>query len=258
MGEMLMADMLKNKTIDKKSYIPIYVQLKDLLKETIVRKDLKMGQKVPSENDLVNEFNISRMTVRQAIKELEREGYVHVKRGEGTFVKQTLQTQMLVKLDGFSREMYKLGYKTDSKLLEASPVDFSKECEAAYKGLNEKAEKALVRIKRIRFLEGKPYAIETSYLNSEMGEKLLAKDLTREFSIYQFIEKELSIHLSRAEHIIKPDLAKGTVAALLKIREGSPVLIIKGTTFSKEGKPIEYLEGIYQGDEYKLSIEISK
>ena len=77
-------------------------------------------------------------------------------------------------------------------------------------------------------------------------------------SIYSYIENQLHIRLSRADHIIQPDLADSTVAEHLEIKPGSPILKLRGTTFSMTNKPIEYLEGIYRGDKYELKVVITK
>ena len=245
--------------IDKNSYIPIYIQLKDILRGLIRKKKLKPDQKIPSENELSAELKISRMTVRQAIKELEKEGFIYVRKGEGTFVGRIQDTQMLIKLDGFSREMQKLGYKVHSKVLEVKTINSSDgKFDSAYSGLNEAPDGRIVAIKRLRYIEKRPFAVETSFLRHKTGHGLLERDFSRDFSIYEYIENGLGIKLSRAEHTIEPGLAKEDIVDLLKIEEGDPVLFIKGTTFSGRGQPVEYLEGTYRGNEYKLKVGISR
>ncbi|MFH1852936.1 MAG: GntR family transcriptional regulator, partial [Candidatus Neomarinimicrobiota bacterium] len=217
------------------------------------------NDKIPSENELATAFSISRMTVRQAIRELVKEGYIHIKRGEGTFVREIPATQMLIKLEGFSAVMHKMGYHTHSQILRIQKIIPSMEkYEYAYRGLNELPEQPLVMVRRLRYLEETPYCLETSFLTHAVGEGLLEKGFDENISIYGFIEHERKIHLSRAEHIIEPALCKGSTAELLKIKQGSPILFIRGTTYSMDNRPIEYLEGIYRGDKYKLSVEIKQ
>ena len=79
-----------------------------------------------------------------------------------------------------------------------------------------------------------------------------------EFSMYRYLEENLRIKLVRAEHTIEPRLADATIAKHLKIKPNSPVLFIKGTTYSVNAVPVEYLEGIYRGDQYRLEVEIKK
>lgn len=245
-------------TISKNSSIAIYVQVKEILKKLIINKIFKPDERIPSENELSSKFEISRMTVRQAIKELVKEGYLYIKRGEGTFVYRSEKSQMLIKLDGFSREMTKLGFSPFSKILNVEKITSYKGHESAYKGLDEKPENSIILIKRLRYLDNVPFAIESSYLKYNMGKALLEKDFTPLFSIYRYLEDECNVVLSKAVHTIEPKLVNKENALLLDMERGAAVLIIKGTTYSNMNKPVEYLSGIYRGNKYKLKIEIKK
>lgn len=252
------SDLLQKYHIDKGGFIPLYIQLRDILKELINGKKLLPGEQIPSENELSAAFNISRMTVRQAIQELMREGIVTIRRGEGTFVSAIPHTQMLLKLEGFSSEMAKLGYRSHSRVLSIEKISSFDSYELAYSGLGKTPGDTLVRISRVRFVEDTPFALETSFLSMDTGKGLLESQMSGEISIYNYIEKELHVRLSRADHVIQPDLADSETAELLEIQTGNPILKIKGTTFSMTNKPIEYLEGIYRGDQYELKVVITK
>ena len=165
---------------------------------------------------------------------------------------------MLIKLDGFSTEMRKLGYRVFSKVLDAVETGYHAKYETAYEGLREDHTKPIVCLKRLRFLEDNPFAIETSYMHIQTGMNLLKISHDKEFSIYRYFEEKLHINLARAEHTIEPLLADKTVAELLSVQEGSPVLFIRGTTYSSKGYPVEYIEGIYKGNQYRLEIEIKR
>ncbi len=245
-------------SIDRNSYVPIYIQLRDILHKIIENREIEDDTKLPSENELSAEFNISRMTVRQAIQELVREGYIYIKRGEGTFINRAPKTQMLFKLDGFSAEVAKMGFNSHSKVLDIVQTIAFDEYEAAYASLHLKPEKPIIIIRRVRYLEDVPVALETSFLKAEIGKPLLDREPDGTFSIYGYIENELGIILSQAEHILEPGLASEDIAEKLDIEKGMPILTVKGTTFSKNGIPIEYLEGIYRGDKYKLKVKITR
>jgi len=250
--------LLQDTHIDKSSYIPLYIQVRDILKDLINSGKLKPGDQIPSENELSTEYNISRMTVRQASQELMREGLIIIRRGEGTFVNSASHTQMLLKLEGFSSEMAKLGYRNHSRVLDIQMVEAFDSYGMAYSGLEKEPGDALVRIRRVRYVEDTPFAIETSYLPLATGQGLMEPRMADDTSIYNYIEKELHIRLSRADHVIQPGLADKESADLLEIPKGSPVLHLHGTTFSMTNKPVEYLEGIYRGDKYELKVVITK
>jgi GntR family transcriptional regulator len=245
-------------TFDKNAEVPIYVQVRDIIKTDILEKRIRPNEKIPSENVLAKEYGISRMTVRHAIRELQKEGWVFTKHGKGSFASSQNDTQMLVKLDGFSTEMIKLGYKVHSRLLEVKKVGFNDETMDAYSGLQEEKQNQLVVIRRIRFLEGRPFALENSYLPFLIGRSLLSQTFSENFSIYRHLENELGLRFSRADHVIEPKLISRADAKLLGIKSGTPVLFISGTTFSKSGEPVEFIKGIYLGDRYKLKVNIKK
>jgi GntR family transcriptional regulator len=244
--------------VDKNSDVPIYVQLKEIIKSDILEKRIKPNEKIPSETVLAKECCISRMTVRHTIRELQKEGWVFTKHGKGSFASSQNNTQMLIKLDGFSREMIKLGFSVNSKILEVKRTGFNNDTMDAYSGLQEEKKNPLVMIRRIRYVEGQPYAIESSFLPFRIGKDLLVRGFDEHFSIYQFLEEELAIRLARADHVIEPKLISRRDAKLLGIKSGIPVLFISGTTFSKSNEPIEYVKGMYLADRYKLKVNIRK
>lgn len=244
--------------VDKNSDVPIYLQLKDAIKKDILEKRIKPHEKIPSETVLAKECGISRMTVRHTIRELQKEGWVFTKHGKGSFASSQNNAQMLIKLDGFSTEMIKLGFKVNSKILEVKKTGFNNETMEAYSGLQEEKKNQLVMIRRVRFVEGQPFAIESSFLPVHIGKDLLARVFDEHFSIYRYLEEELAIRLSRADHVIEPKLVNQRDAGILGIKGGIPVLFISGTTYSKSGEPIEYIKGIYLADRYKLKVNIRK
>lgn len=244
--------------VDKNSDVPIYVQLKEIIKSDILEKRIKPNEKIPSETVLAKECCISRMTVRHTIRELQKEGWVFTKHGKGSFASSQNNTQMLIKLDGFSREMIKLGFKVNSKILEVKKTGFTSESMDAYSGLQEEKKNPLVMIRRVRYVEGKPFAIESSFLPFRIGKDLLVRGFGEQFSIYQFLEEELAIRLARADHVIEPKLISRRDAKLLGIKSGIPVLFISGTTFSISNEPIEFIKGMYLADRYKLKVNIRK
>lgn len=250
--------LLQDTHIDKSSYIPLYIQVRDILKDLINNGKLNPGDQIPSENELSAQYNISRMTVRQASQELMREDLIVIRRGEGTFVNAASHTQMLLKLEGFSSEMAKLGYRNHSRVLDIQMIEAFDSFELAYSGLEKEPGDALVRIRRVRYVEETPFAIETSFLPLAIGQGLMEPRMADDASIYNYIEKELHIRLSRADHVIQPGLADRDTANLLEISKGSPILKLHGTTFSMKNKPVEYLEGIYRGDKYELKVVITK
>jgi len=244
--------------IDKNSYISLYIQLKNIIKKMITSKKIAAGNKIPSENELSRQYGISRMTVRQAVKELISEGYLYIKRGEGTYVKDIDNIQTLIKLEGFSREMEKLGHRTFSRTIIARELDYQDRNKDVYDNLNLPYSAKPVYIKRIRYLDNEPFALESSYLAPFPGKKILNLDLQKDQSIYKYIEENCGIQLIKAEHIIEPILARKDITEHLQISKGTPLLFIRGTTYGYGNKPVEYLKGIYRSDKHAFKVKILK
>ena len=183
---------------------------------------------------------------------------MYVRRGEGTFVNHAPHTQMLLKLEGFTAEMDRLGYEAHSELLEIKKIESFDKHELAYTGLGIEPGEPLIFIRRVRILEDTPFALETSYLPQTYGADLLKKGMPQDTSIYQYLENAHGVIVSRADHSIQPGLATERVARRLDIKVRNPILRLRGTTYSTDNNPVEYLEGFYRGEPYELKVIVSK
>src|SRR6056297_1742906 len=106
------------KTIDKESPLSLYYQLKQIIIDMIENRELKENDKLLTEKELCQKYEISRVTVRQALKELENEDYIYKIQGKGTFVSPKKFQQQLLKFYSFTDEMKKLGKTPTSKVLK--------------------------------------------------------------------------------------------------------------------------------------------
>ena len=172
--------------INKSSPLPIYYQLEQGIKEMIEKGQLKPGEMIPSERELAETYDISRMTVRQAINNLVNDGYLVRKRGKGTFVAAMKIEQPLKGLTSFSEDMRARGMEPGTTVLAFNIVPASTSL-AQLLDVREGAD--LYEIRRIRLADQLPMALETLYIPCT-----LVPHLTREIvsgSVYDFIEKEL-------------------------------------------------------------------
>jgi GntR family transcriptional regulator len=233
---------------------PLYVQMRDILKDLINRGRLRPGDRMPSENELARIFDISRMTVRQSLQELVREDVIQTRKGEGTFVLNIPHTQELFKLQGFSAEMNRLGYTASSRILKIKAVTSYRRHELAYSGLGVEPGLPLVLVRRVRYLNETPFAVETSYLPQSLGDELLKDNNLASQSIYGYLEHVHQVRIQRVDHSIQPSLAKPKIAHRLSLEKGAPVLRLRGTSYDGRGSAIEYLEGLYRGEPYELKI----
>ncbi|MDM5299563.1 GntR family transcriptional regulator [Bacillus pumilus] len=233
--------------IDKQSPIPMYHQIMENLKKQIEDGTLAPDTLIPSEREYAERFGISRMTVRQAISNLVNEGYLYRQKGKGTFVSREKFEQPLQGLTSFTEDMRQRGLKASSELLDFNKIA----CPAhLFSSLQLADSDAVFELKRIRFANDEPMAIETSYIPEKFAGTLTKEHLTG--SLYEYIENHTGLAIAHATQELEANVATKAEAHLLSITTGAPVLSITRTTYLQNDLPFEYVLSVYRGDRYKL------
>jgi GntR family transcriptional regulator len=241
-------------SLDKNSAIPIYHQLKIMLKGKIEQGVWAVDEMISSERELSEELEISRMTVRHAINELVQEGILYRKRGMGTFVSRPKIEQRLSKLSNFTTEMELRGFKPSGKVMSIKKIPASK---LVADKLNLKENSTVIELYRLRLADGAPMAIELSFLPYEIASPLLQDSLENK-SVYNELRTKCQINILSAYQTIEiayPNTPQE--AELLEIEETTPILLIERITYSDGQKPIEYVLSQYRGDRYKFYLELT-
>lgn len=228
--------------------LPLYAQLRDTLRADLLAGRLRAHQQLPSERELCVRFHVSRMTVRQALLDLAREGLIYSRAGKGTFAGEPKIDQQLKTLSGFSQDMRSRGSVPSSRVLEAKTERANAHIARTLK-LTPGAK--VVVLARVRLADGVPLAIETAYLPYTLFPTLLRHNFARE-SLYAVLEREYGYRLTRAEQTIEAALARPREAALLQLTLPAPVLVMERVTYTDQGVLIEYVHSIYRGDRYKF------
>lgn len=231
---------------------PLYMQLKDMLLERIMSGEYKPEEKLPSERDLSEELNISRMTVREALKALVNEGYIYTQVGKGTYVT-NLHYKQDTSLTSFSEQMKKLGKKVSNKVIEFSLDQANME---VINKLELHQNSLVYKLKRLRLANNKVIAIETAYIPEDLCKKLDEFDFSHE-SLYAVLRNNYGLQLSLADQIIIASLANEDEYQIFDIDSPAAVLRMKRITKTKQKKVIEYVESVYRGDSYVLFTQLS-
>jgi len=233
-------------TIFRKSPLPRYYQLKEIMREKIRVGEWKPGDLIPSERELGELYGISRMTARQAITELVNEGLFYREQGKGTFVSQHKITQQLIHLTGFTEDIKARGQRPGTKVLSAvmRPAD-----EKTAERLRIETGQMIYCLQRLRLADGEPLAIELSQLNFSGCERLLEEDFAQH-SLYRTLETKYGIALVEAEQELEASLAGEDEARLLNLAVASPVLLTRRTTYTDRDMPFEYAKSTYCGSKY--------
>ncbi|MEH7883467.1 GntR family transcriptional regulator [Bacillus sp. JJ1609] len=233
--------------IDKNSPIPIYHQLEEYIKAQIDSGELQPDETIPSERVYADMFQISRMTIRQALTNLVNDGYLYRQKGRGTFVNKKKVEQRLQGLTSFTEDMRERGFTPGSKLISFEIIPAGREIADRLK-LNENTP--VYEIKRVRLADNVPMALETTYLPANLV-KGLTEDIINQ-SLYQYIEEKLNLVIHEATQQIEASNAKDQELRLLEIEKGSPVLLILRTSTLKDGTPFEFVKSAYRADRYKF------
>jgi GntR family transcriptional regulator len=237
--------------LSERSRLPLYAQIEAHVLQLVQSRRLRPGQMLPSEHDMARAYGVSRLTIRQAIGRLADQGVLMRRRGRGTFVNQPRVPQSLTHLWGFTEDMAARRRTASAVVLRRERVRAPR---AVAEALQLAAGAPAVRVERLRQADGVPMAVEHAYLAFPGCEKLLDEDLTG--SLYQLLKARYGILPTCAEQHIDVGIAKQPERDLLELSPGSPVFHIRRLTFGQNGRPFEYVESIYRGDQFTLSARL--
>ena len=232
---------------------PKYRRIADSLAEDILAGRLKAGDQIPSERVIAEEYGISRMTVRQALRHLADRGMVEARVGQGTFVGAPRLQQQLSTLTGFTEEMEKQGRSASSIVVEASARAADSETAQA---LELPAGAMVWRIARVRLADGEPVALETTEVVASMVPGLLERADFGRTSLYETLRRHYGLRPAVAEQTLAATSADASVALPLGIAVGAPVLSLTRLTRDAEGRAFEHVRSVYRGDAFVMKVRL--
>jgi GntR family transcriptional regulator len=233
---------------------PLYTQIKRVLREMILAGVYKPHQQMPSESEMIESFQVSRITIRQALNDLQNEGLIFRIHGKGTFVSKPKAFQDLTRLQGFSEAMRQMGYETFAKVLSCKTISPSPQVQERLR-LGKRAK--VTELKRLRYLNREPISVDVSYLPAAIGARLSNKDLASR-DVFAILENDLGIALGHADLQIGSALADENFGHLLGLEEGAPVLTIERTTHDQKGQPIDFEHLYYRGDAFQYRVRVER
>lgn len=237
--------------LDKHSPIPLYYQLVELIREQIRSGELMPGDQLPPERVLSERYRISRMTARQAIAYLTRDGSLLSEHGRGTFVAEPKLTYDAIHLLGFTEEVVQRGGKAVSRVLEQAVVEPPARVAS---GLALPSGGQAVKIARLRLSDATPLLLETTYVPWSLCPGLEHEDLAGH-SLYGVLEQRYEVSMARASQQLEVTVANDYECDLFGIPVGTPMILLEGITFDERDQPVEYFKAIYRGDRWKFAYE---
>ncbi|MGE7187115.1 GntR family transcriptional regulator [Peribacillus sp. NPDC006672] len=238
--------------VEKSNPLPLYFQLKEVLKEKIEKGIYKSDDPIPSERELIDMYGISRTPVRQALNELVAEGLLRREHGRGTFVAHQKIDQMFLKsLSSFGDEMEKKGLSFETELLNKQIIEINSTLQEIF----GETHKSFYRIDRLRYIEKDPYVLVTTYIPAAMAPGLLEEDLERN-SLYRTLESKYGYNISYAKRVMEAINVAEEDAKILKVSPMAAVQMTKTTAFQIDSQAFEYSIARYRGDLSKFTVEV--
>lgn len=230
------------KPLDKGSHIPLYLQLTAQLTELVHAGELKPNFRLPSERELSMLLNVSRITTRQAVQELLESGLVYREQGRGTFVAEP-KMRGVQGFTSFTEYMRNHGFVPGSKIINQEIVGVD---ENLAHTLHLNTGDPALHLVRLRLADGKPVAIQSAYLPAQMFPGLEKENLA-DRSLFEVLRKNYFVHPAWTEAAVEASAAAPEQARWLEIKNGDPVLIVRGLTFTESFDVVESVRTVYPG-----------
>jgi len=235
-------------------HAPLYQWLSETLREEISQGIYKPGNALPTEHELMLRYDLSSTTVRRAVHDLVREGWIYRKAGKGTFVKRDKVEERLLRLTSFAEEMQSRNIRPEFKLVCAKMLIPTDQVAAALKV--PPRQKAYL-IERIQLANGEPIALARGYWRCEIGEQLAQQDLDC-IPLYAVLEHTLHIPLVEADESIGAAVADADIARKLDIPRRAPLLVRRRLSYTTAMRPVEYTTTFYRADRYEYKIRLAR
>lgn len=242
---------MKNQnTTNMDSPILLYDQIKAGIKELIKTNHLKAGEKIPNESELCEIFNVSRITIRRAIKELGQEGVIEVIRGKGTFVKASKKDLHLLNLKGFTEGLSTEENNIEKEILYKRIIKGDSEIAKAFSYVHDEFVE-LVRI--VKDAEG-PFSVDYAYLPLDIYPGIYDK-LDNNVSTFAMIREQYKVPFTKVKKEIEYIHPTTEICGYLGINKTSTVILVKKIIYRPDGTPVHYSKYYLAGDRVKFYID---
>ncbi len=234
--------------------VPLYVQIRETLRQKIENKDIKVGMHLPAEADLAGMFGVSRMTVRRAIEDLVTDGLLIRKHGTGTIVSSRKVVRDYTKLTSFHEDAHQRGMNPLSQVLAFEVITAPVEC---VEKLMIKETDKVFHIIRLRSVDADQLiALHDLYIPQALCPWLDGVDLENE-SLYELYENH-GLTIEWGKQIVEAHCATEEQARILKIEPGSPVLYSERISYTSNNIPVERVIAVSPGERFSLNLVLRR
>ncbi len=231
--------------VDAAAGNPLHAQIASAIEGAVDRGELDGGDRLPPERELATWFGVNRLTLRQALADLQRRGLVRRVAGRkgGTFVTEPTVERDLSDFAGFSEQARRNGLAASAVLLHAEEKEARPEVAAA---LELEPGAPVFEVARLRLANNRPFVVEESSFPGKRFAGLLDEPL--DGSLYELLATRFEARPCRAVENLQPVRAERRAAQLLEVPRGAPVLLVERVAFDATGGPVEFARDLFRGD----------
>jgi len=231
---------------------PLYYVIEKEIKRRIIEGVYRTGKRMPTETELQNEFGVSRLTIREAIKRLVDLGLVQKNQGRGTYVIKPDIYHRVGFLYSPSEEILARNFQLDTKVIQLKKI---KSDDYIANNLKIDVDEEVVFLERLRYADFIPAQLIKSYLPHKLVKNIESIDFTKNL-LYKTLEEQYNLKLKEADEILEAINICEKDANLLDIKPGIPILLTRRTTYLSDGQIIEYNTIIYKPDVLTYHIKL--
>ena len=244
--------MLTEKIVDRESRQKLYVQMYSIIREKIEKNEWPAGTQIPTEDELCISYNVSKATVRMAIAELVKNGYLKKQQGKGTFVTYSLPGLGIAVKTRLTEDMFGEGVNVKKEILVKGVKEPTEDVKA-YLKVDEEIYYILCK----RVVDGEPAYLEESFIPMAVFSSIESEDICQ-MSFYDLIQQNAERKIFKVIQTIEITEIRGDAAAILKTDEGTPVLLLHRLLARADGSPIAYTRLTGSGRKYKIQTELER
>lgn len=233
---------------------PLYAQLRDALRADILSGRLRVHDKLPSEHELVHAHGVSRITVRQALADLQREGLITRMQGKGAYVSAPHTTQPLQRLEGLGEALSAQGQAVHSQRLSMKRIKASSD---AARDLQLGPGSEVYQLRTLRYVDRLPVSLNESHFPLPLGERMVRLDMSGR-DVIEVLEGELGLRVSQAHMDIGAIPMPKAAAKWLQAAPDAPALRVHRILLDHEGRPLQLETAIHRADRFSYRLTVSR
>jgi len=243
----------KKKQGDASRAMPLYHQSYLVLRQRLLEGFYPLNKPLPSEEEMRHEFDVSRVTIRRALAELEAEGLIQRRRGSGTYaIEQAAGPESRANISGLYENLITLGLKTEARLLSFDKIPTPRSVQRVDSGFGDE----VLHIRRVRLLNKEPYSLLESYIPGHLASHFKKSSLGNQPLL---VTLDLAgIEATTAEQALTAAAADTEAAEVLQVPVGAPLIQMNRLSRDAHQAPIEYFVSYYRPDRFEYRMTLSR